>query len=450
MITFEIPGKPFAKQRPRATRQGRVYTPKETVSFERTVGQIAAHHFPKPFDGPVSVFIWATFQPPKSWSRKKTGDHIGRARGCAAAGATAGASCILALPDDVWVAAFATLGVCPAALNAARVSHRWRGNVRLLLRSRGGRHTLFMLGQCLRWGLDGRIIDKTRGRQLVELAASGSRDETPAVAICILNGWSEWACDDNQTRCERAYAMLLRIESSSSSTLSQWAVYHLAVLTRLSGRHRQALARYEAAAAAGLSVAIHDLAVMHLEGSAGCRVQQDTSAALRGFQRGAELGDCAARCQLARMLYHGQGGATVNRRHALALWKQSAEQRFAWALYQVALCHYFGEAGLEVDRRAAFEWMKRAAAQELPAAICDLGSYYHRGVGIRRSEAAALSLFQQAADQGFPRAQYNIGVYFERGLGGLTANVGTARDYYRRASEEGHEGAQHALLRLDA
>lgn len=77
-VTFTIPGKPFAKQRPRATRQGRVYTPKETVSFENTVGQLACQHFPEPLDGPVSVFIWATFQPPKSWSRKKTGEHIGR------------------------------------------------------------------------------------------------------------------------------------------------------------------------------------------------------------------------------------------------------------------------------------------------------------------------------------------------------------------------------------
>lgn len=76
--TFVIPGRPFAKQRARATRQGRVYTPKETVSFERTVGQIAAQHFPEPFSGPVSVTIRATFEPPQSWSKKKTTEHIHR------------------------------------------------------------------------------------------------------------------------------------------------------------------------------------------------------------------------------------------------------------------------------------------------------------------------------------------------------------------------------------
>ena len=71
IITFVIPGKPFAKQRPRSTRQGRVYTPAETVSFERTVGQIAAQHFAAPITGPVSVEIIATFAIPASWSQKK-------------------------------------------------------------------------------------------------------------------------------------------------------------------------------------------------------------------------------------------------------------------------------------------------------------------------------------------------------------------------------------------
>lgn len=77
-VTFTIPGKPFAKQRHRTTQRGHVYTPKETVSFESTVGQLAAQHFTQPFDGPVSVFIWATFQPAKSWSQKKVREHIGR------------------------------------------------------------------------------------------------------------------------------------------------------------------------------------------------------------------------------------------------------------------------------------------------------------------------------------------------------------------------------------
>lgn len=79
MITFEIPGKPFAKQRPRfSTKNGRAFTPKATISFEQTVGTIAARHFPEPLSGPVRIQIFATFAPAKSWSNKKTQEHLGR------------------------------------------------------------------------------------------------------------------------------------------------------------------------------------------------------------------------------------------------------------------------------------------------------------------------------------------------------------------------------------
>lgn len=80
-ICFTIPGKPFAKQRARATARGgfaRMYTPAETVSFERQVGQIAGPFFAEPISGPVRLTISATFAPAASWSKKKAAAHIGQ------------------------------------------------------------------------------------------------------------------------------------------------------------------------------------------------------------------------------------------------------------------------------------------------------------------------------------------------------------------------------------
>lgn len=77
--TIIIPGRPFAKQRPRFSRKnGRAFTPAETVSFERTVGTIAAVHFPQPLTGPVKVEINAHFAIPKSWSKKKQAEMLGQ------------------------------------------------------------------------------------------------------------------------------------------------------------------------------------------------------------------------------------------------------------------------------------------------------------------------------------------------------------------------------------
>lgn len=77
-ITVTIPGKPFAKQRPRFSRKaGTAFTPKETVSFERTVGTIAAQHIPEPITGPVRIDIVAVFEMPASWSGRKRDAHRG-------------------------------------------------------------------------------------------------------------------------------------------------------------------------------------------------------------------------------------------------------------------------------------------------------------------------------------------------------------------------------------
>lgn len=78
MPTFTIPGKPFGKQRPRATRQGRMYTPAETVAFETVVRQIAVERFAAPMVGPVRVSVVAVFAPAESWSKKKRAAHLGR------------------------------------------------------------------------------------------------------------------------------------------------------------------------------------------------------------------------------------------------------------------------------------------------------------------------------------------------------------------------------------
>lgn len=78
-VTFTIPGKPFAKQRPQFSRKtGHAFTPSKTVSFERQVGQIAAQHFTRPIEGPVRLTLVAVFEPAASWSKKKRAAHLGR------------------------------------------------------------------------------------------------------------------------------------------------------------------------------------------------------------------------------------------------------------------------------------------------------------------------------------------------------------------------------------
>lgn len=75
VVNFTIPGKPFAKQRPRVSSRGRfstIYTPKETIAYEnlvkcsyyQSVGE-------KKLQGPINATIKGTFPIPKSVSKKQ-------------------------------------------------------------------------------------------------------------------------------------------------------------------------------------------------------------------------------------------------------------------------------------------------------------------------------------------------------------------------------------------
>lgn len=83
MIKFIIEGKPFGKQRPRFRRTGKfvsTYTPKETVAYEEKVKKsfLKANKSNGEYEGCVSVTINAYFKPPKSTSKKKYNELIGK------------------------------------------------------------------------------------------------------------------------------------------------------------------------------------------------------------------------------------------------------------------------------------------------------------------------------------------------------------------------------------
>ena len=78
-VDFTIPGKPFAKRRPRFSRKlGRAFDPKENGAFENSVASIALPHFSAPLEGPVRLDIRVTFGVPPSWSKKKRAEKLHR------------------------------------------------------------------------------------------------------------------------------------------------------------------------------------------------------------------------------------------------------------------------------------------------------------------------------------------------------------------------------------
>lgn len=72
-IVFVIPGTARGKQRPRATRTGRVYTPAQTVNQEAYIKMLAATAMRgfAPFVGPLTASFHINVAVPKSYTKQQ-------------------------------------------------------------------------------------------------------------------------------------------------------------------------------------------------------------------------------------------------------------------------------------------------------------------------------------------------------------------------------------------
>ena len=75
-IMIDVPGEPFAKQRPRAAKKGRyitIYTPRETKQYEEKVRKVYdyMYHGYTKLEGSLTAKIEGHFSVPNSVSKKK-------------------------------------------------------------------------------------------------------------------------------------------------------------------------------------------------------------------------------------------------------------------------------------------------------------------------------------------------------------------------------------------
>lgn len=73
-MTFSVPGPPRGKGRPRFTRTGHSYTPKETVAYESRIRDACKASCAKRIEGPVRIFIKAYMSIPASASKRMRED----------------------------------------------------------------------------------------------------------------------------------------------------------------------------------------------------------------------------------------------------------------------------------------------------------------------------------------------------------------------------------------
>lgn len=199
---------------------------------------------------------------------------------------------------------------------------------------------------------------------------------------------------------------------------------------------------FEAAAQAGVVVAMNELADIYLTIEGGAEAAKK---AVQMWQHAAELGSSDAMFRLGFSYYKGEGVAQDIDKGVE--WMEKASIFGNSGATEFLVTHYLGEDEDNPNYAAAFEWLKRASA--LPKANPDLlvllGEAYRLGEGTSRNEGKAFALYERAAAQGSREGFFKVGEAYLYGRGVKQEPVKSLR-FFRVAALRGHQEATRQLM----
>ena len=145
----------------------------------------------------------------------------------------------------------------------------------------------------------------------------------------------------------------------------------------------------------------------------GQGVKQDYLQAAACFQKAADLGDLAAKCQLGSFLVNGSPRFPKYAARGLELLHEAAEQGNDHALHEVAVCYL---NGIFVERDAVhgvslFRQVITQAGRATPGAQVDLAICYQNGYGVEVDLKKAAKLSCRAAAGGNAKAKTLLEVF---------------------------------------
>ena len=169
------------------------------------------------------------------------------------------------------------------------------------------------------------------------------------------------------------------------------------------------------------------------------------AAAYKGFVKIEEdTKDEKIQYRLGRMLESGIG-VNVDLTAAVKYYERSADLGNSYAMYALSKI-YFAE-GDETDMQKALSWLEKSAKSENPFAQYALGMMYLSGENMARDIDRAVRLFKASAAQDNSFAQYRLGTLYLEGEV-VEQNIPEAIKHLRSAAALHNEYAQYRLGRL--
>jgi serine/threonine protein kinase/TPR repeat protein len=196
------------------------------------------------------------------------------------------------------------------------------------------------------------------------------------------------------------------------------------------------------AAAHGRASAMREVGLRY---SNGAGVERDFVRAAQWFGFAVERGDTIAKTLLAECYLLGKGVAK-NETKAIELLKQAVAANDPRAMDQLGNCYHKG-IGVAQDDREAFRLYRQAANLNFLDSFGNLGVLYLTSAetDLGKDESArakkAVGLFRDGASKSNAFCMFLYARCLEAGTG-IEANLSVARDWYRRAAENGNRAAQ--------
>ena len=209
-------------------------------------------------------------------------------------------------------------------------------------------------------------------------------------------------------------------------------------------RKRDPKASFDWLCAAAARGRAHAMSEVGLRYSNGAGVERDFVQAARWFELARAAGDASATTLLAECYLFGKG-VTKNETKAVAL-LQEASAKDPRAMDQLGTVYHKG-IGVARDDREAFRLYSAAAKLKYLDSAGNLGVLYLTSdeTELGKNEAArtqkAVGLFRDGAKQNNAFCMFLYARCFEAGTG-VAADPTEASDWYRRAAEAGNRPAQ--------
>jgi len=130
--------------------------------------------------------------------------------------------------------------------------------------------------------------------------------------------------------------------------------------------------------------------------------------------------------------------------------KYTADMGDASAQFAMGILYLYGESGIEKDSAKALKYLNMALDNGDPEAGAYIGYMFQSGIEVEQNNATALEYYEDAAKENSGFALNQLGVLYLNGWSGITKDINSAKNYFKKSTDSGNPEGIYNLGKLYA